>query len=305
MDIIRLVALVELAESDTDITWDQVPTAIWSCLEPAAAIMCAGFSNSKPIFEWFAHYYKPAILSRARNVTAESGDKFGANCRNLFTPSRDGTKRHYTQDQTWASQAYQAANSRPKDLILPISASCRQHAYPDDYDLGVLQRPASVCSTIQASIDTISQHTSGSRNYLTSLDECGGSHGDNHVSYQTSAGIAPDISSVNMVKHISLSHAPIDRNSEVREEEQEQQILSTPYDTCQLSLQFESNPGLKHFSMCMKALPPVPISVVEADNELEQGEGGSPKLWRLAGKSASDGERTRRKSVTSQQWFSL
>ena len=108
-----------------------------------------------------------------------------------------------------------------------------------------------------------------------------------------------------MVKHISLSDAPIDRNSEVREEEQEQQILSTRYDTCRLPLQFESNPCLKHFSMCMKALPPVPISVVEADNELEQGEGGSPKLWRLAGKPASNGERTRRKSVISQQWFSL
>ena len=105
MDIIRLVALVELAESDTDMTWNQVPTAMWTCLEPAAAITCAGFSNSKPIFEWLAQYYKPAILSRARSVIAESGNEFGANSRNLLTTSRDDTTPHYTQDRTWASQA--------------------------------------------------------------------------------------------------------------------------------------------------------------------------------------------------------
>lgn len=49
-DIIRLVALVELSESGTDITYNQVNASVWTCIEPCVGITAACLSNMRPLF---------------------------------------------------------------------------------------------------------------------------------------------------------------------------------------------------------------------------------------------------------------
>ncbi len=51
-DIVRLVVMVELSQSGSDITWNQVSTSIWTCVEPAVAISTACLSHLRPIFKW-------------------------------------------------------------------------------------------------------------------------------------------------------------------------------------------------------------------------------------------------------------
>ncbi|PTU24060.1 hypothetical protein P175DRAFT_0422674, partial [Aspergillus ochraceoroseus IBT 24754] len=49
-DIIRLVALVELSKAGNDITYNQVPASVWTCIEPAVGITAACLSNMRPLF---------------------------------------------------------------------------------------------------------------------------------------------------------------------------------------------------------------------------------------------------------------
>ncbi|KAF9890233.1 hypothetical protein FE257_006145 [Aspergillus nanangensis] len=50
-DIIRLVAMIELSESGSDITYNQVPPSVWTCIEPAVGITAACLSNMRPLFK--------------------------------------------------------------------------------------------------------------------------------------------------------------------------------------------------------------------------------------------------------------
>ncbi|KAJ5747170.1 uncharacterized protein N7511_008866 [Penicillium nucicola] len=50
-DIIRLVVLVQLSKKGTDVTYDQVPASVWTCIEPAVGIVAACLSNMRPLFK--------------------------------------------------------------------------------------------------------------------------------------------------------------------------------------------------------------------------------------------------------------
>ncbi|GKZ95726.1 hypothetical protein AnigIFM59636_009734 [Aspergillus niger] len=49
-DIVRLVTLIELSKSGNDITYDQVPASVWTCIEPAVGITASCLSNMRPLF---------------------------------------------------------------------------------------------------------------------------------------------------------------------------------------------------------------------------------------------------------------
>ncbi|KAJ5177795.1 uncharacterized protein N7500_000494 [Penicillium coprophilum] len=50
-DIIRLVVLIELSTQGEDITYNQVPASVWTCIEPAVGIVAACLSNMRPLFK--------------------------------------------------------------------------------------------------------------------------------------------------------------------------------------------------------------------------------------------------------------
>ncbi|KAJ5636015.1 uncharacterized protein N7484_009328 [Penicillium longicatenatum] len=50
-DIIRLVALIDLSTAGNDITYTQVSSSVWTCIEPAVGIIAACLSNMRPLFK--------------------------------------------------------------------------------------------------------------------------------------------------------------------------------------------------------------------------------------------------------------
>ncbi|PWY70796.1 integral membrane protein [Aspergillus sclerotioniger CBS 115572] len=49
-DIVRLVTLIELSQAGDDITYNQVPASVWTCIEPCVGITAACLSNMRPLF---------------------------------------------------------------------------------------------------------------------------------------------------------------------------------------------------------------------------------------------------------------
>ncbi|KAJ5218688.1 uncharacterized protein N7498_000787 [Penicillium cinerascens] len=50
-DIVRLVALIDLSTAGNDITYNQVNSSVWTCIEPAVGIVAACLSNMRPLFK--------------------------------------------------------------------------------------------------------------------------------------------------------------------------------------------------------------------------------------------------------------
>ncbi|KAJ5303535.1 hypothetical protein N7476_010334 [Penicillium atrosanguineum] len=50
-DIVRLVALIDLSTAGDDITYTQVNSSVWTCIEPAVGIVAACLSNMRPLFK--------------------------------------------------------------------------------------------------------------------------------------------------------------------------------------------------------------------------------------------------------------
>ncbi|KAJ5279609.1 hypothetical protein N7478_004981 [Penicillium angulare] len=50
-DIIRLVALIDLSKEGNDITYNQVNSSVWTCIEPAVGVLAACLSNTRPLFK--------------------------------------------------------------------------------------------------------------------------------------------------------------------------------------------------------------------------------------------------------------
>ncbi len=63
--------MLDMEGKGTDITWYQVPTAIWTCVEPAVAIMTACLPHLKPIVSWVQHYLLIGGESQSDFATAE------------------------------------------------------------------------------------------------------------------------------------------------------------------------------------------------------------------------------------------
>ncbi|KAJ5765374.1 hypothetical protein N7520_004933 [Penicillium odoratum] len=51
-DIVRLWVMIELTKAGPDITYNQAPTAMWTCLEAAVAIVGACLPNLRPLFKF-------------------------------------------------------------------------------------------------------------------------------------------------------------------------------------------------------------------------------------------------------------
>ncbi|KAF7594151.1 hypothetical protein BBP40_010000 [Aspergillus hancockii] len=50
-DIVRLVAMIHLTRAGPDVTYNQVPVVVWTCIEAAVGITAACLSNLRPLFK--------------------------------------------------------------------------------------------------------------------------------------------------------------------------------------------------------------------------------------------------------------
>ncbi|KAJ5945683.1 hypothetical protein N7454_002522 [Penicillium verhagenii] len=50
-DIVRLIALIDLSKAGNDITYTQVNSSVWTCIEPAVGIVASCLSNMRPLFK--------------------------------------------------------------------------------------------------------------------------------------------------------------------------------------------------------------------------------------------------------------
>ncbi|KAF7718501.1 Uncharacterized protein PECH_003689 [Penicillium ucsense] len=79
-DIIRLVALVDLSKAGNDITYTQVNSSVWTCIEPAVGIVAACLTNMRPLFKlarekvWMRHAGSAANSSQ-QEILGENGEK--------------------------------------------------------------------------------------------------------------------------------------------------------------------------------------------------------------------------------------
>ncbi|OQE10268.1 hypothetical protein PENVUL_c004G08074 [Penicillium vulpinum] len=72
-DIIRLVVLIKLSTQGEDITYNQVPASVWTCIEPAVGIVAACLSNMRPLFKVMHTKVWPRLPSpHATNASSPS-----------------------------------------------------------------------------------------------------------------------------------------------------------------------------------------------------------------------------------------
>ncbi|PLB39773.1 putative integral membrane protein Pth11-like [Aspergillus candidus] len=70
-DIIRLVAMIQFTHSGPDITYNQVPFVVWTCIEAAVGITAACLSNLRPLFRLGQRDF----WSQARQSTGHSKEE--------------------------------------------------------------------------------------------------------------------------------------------------------------------------------------------------------------------------------------
>ncbi|CAG7951392.1 unnamed protein product [Penicillium olsonii] len=97
-DIVRLVVLIDLAEKAEDITYDQVPASVWTCIEPAVGIVAACLANMRPLFNFMHVKVWSKITSRyATNSNNSSASQINEKGNwNRQTPSPQPEHDHST-----------------------------------------------------------------------------------------------------------------------------------------------------------------------------------------------------------------
>ncbi|KAJ5356136.1 hypothetical protein N7517_010745 [Penicillium concentricum] len=73
-DIIRLVVLIQLSTQGEDITYNQVPASVWTCIEPAVGIVAACLSNMRPLFKVLHTKVWSRLSSQYATNTSSTGE---------------------------------------------------------------------------------------------------------------------------------------------------------------------------------------------------------------------------------------
>ncbi|CAG8061293.1 unnamed protein product [Penicillium salamii] len=95
-DIVRLVVLIDLAKKADDITYDQVPSSVWTCIEPAVGIVAACLANMRPLFNFMHVKVWSKITTRyATNSKNSSASQINEKGNwNHQTPSPEPEHKH-------------------------------------------------------------------------------------------------------------------------------------------------------------------------------------------------------------------
>ncbi|CAG8947426.1 unnamed protein product [Penicillium salamii] len=95
-DIVRLVVLIDLSKKADDITYDQVPSSVWTCIEPAVGIVAACLANMRPLFNFMHVKVWSKITTRyATNSKNSSASQINEKGNwNHSTPSPEPQHNH-------------------------------------------------------------------------------------------------------------------------------------------------------------------------------------------------------------------
>ncbi|KAJ5653893.1 hypothetical protein N7490_000896 [Penicillium lividum] len=111
-DIIRLVALIDLSKAGSDITYTQVNSSVWTCIEPAVGIVASCLSNMRPLFKVVHEKLSSRYSSQndtgntsQQDITSEKRDW------NHRTPSPNGNMNHSESDYHTDSSSHSHTGS--------------------------------------------------------------------------------------------------------------------------------------------------------------------------------------------------
>ncbi|KAJ5339665.1 hypothetical protein N7452_006393 [Penicillium brevicompactum] len=113
-DIVRLVVLIELASAGADVTYNQVPASVWTCIEPAVGIVAACLANMRPLFKLMHTKVWSRISSRyATNSNNSSGSQINEKASwPRRTPSPQAEHNHSVPSSPSTSDSHSSPSNQ-------------------------------------------------------------------------------------------------------------------------------------------------------------------------------------------------
>lgn len=71
--VIRLAVMVQLSDEGSDVTWNLVPAAIWTTIEPAIQITTACLPSLRVLYRKYLNARKQKTARRLRSIELEMG----------------------------------------------------------------------------------------------------------------------------------------------------------------------------------------------------------------------------------------
>ncbi|KAI2990716.1 transcriptional regulator family: Fungal Specific TF [Aspergillus niger] len=122
-DIVRLVTLIELSKSGNDITYDQVPASVWTCIEPAVGITASCLSNMRPLF--LALTRLRVRMHRVLSRPSQTGSAEIEQSKIVFTQTVRVNSSHTDQPSDMTSRTAPYAG-RPSPLTRPAKSEVQE-----------------------------------------------------------------------------------------------------------------------------------------------------------------------------------
>ncbi|KAE8343442.1 hypothetical protein BDV24DRAFT_161489 [Aspergillus arachidicola] len=106
-DIVRLVAMINLTRSGPDVTYNQVPVVVWTCIEATVGIIAACLPNMRPLFK----LSRGSFWSQLRSGTGHS--KQPLNPSQELSMEDSNYDPYFTQTNIYARHSVSIQYSKP------------------------------------------------------------------------------------------------------------------------------------------------------------------------------------------------
>ncbi|KAE8418976.1 hypothetical protein BDV36DRAFT_308230 [Aspergillus pseudocaelatus] len=107
-DIVRLVAMIDLTRSGPDVTYNQVPVVVWTCIEATVGIIAACLPNLKPLFK----LSRGSFWSQLRSGTGHSNQPLNPSSQEL-SMEESNYDPYFAQTNIYARHSVSIHYSKP------------------------------------------------------------------------------------------------------------------------------------------------------------------------------------------------
>ncbi|KAF5864577.1 hypothetical protein ETB97_007410 [Aspergillus alliaceus] len=109
-DIVRLLAMIALTKAGSDITYNQVPVVVWTCIEAAVGITAACLSNLRPLFQ----LSRVQFWSQLRSSEAQSAKQPLNQCESQeLSTAGSNYDPYFTQNSIYTRHSISIQYSKP------------------------------------------------------------------------------------------------------------------------------------------------------------------------------------------------
>ncbi|KAE8390104.1 hypothetical protein BDV23DRAFT_155904 [Aspergillus alliaceus] len=109
-DIVRLLAMIALTKAGSDITYNQVPVVVWTCIEAAVGITAACLSNLRPLFR----LSRVQFWSQLRSSQAQSAKQPLNQCESQeLSTAGSNYDPYFTQNSIYTRHSISIQYSKP------------------------------------------------------------------------------------------------------------------------------------------------------------------------------------------------